>query len=169
MRTYSPFFQTLHDEKKPTGNLGRGTHYSILRAVVFIEHHGWVLPKAHHSDFAIIWDEDHDTRVIEAVEEIYFAGHLATFIAFGERKGMLTAVLPDDYFSYGDKPRFAMLGKSVEDICQSLPDPWTSEIATAQEPGGLISDSRENVELYLGNLRMLWKLKHKPIERVFQL
>ena len=35
MRKYSDFFKTLHDEQAPTGNLGRGTHYSILRAVVF--------------------------------------------------------------------------------------------------------------------------------------
>ena len=35
MTQYSQFFQTLHDELTPTGTLGRGTHYSILRAVVF--------------------------------------------------------------------------------------------------------------------------------------
>jgi len=37
MESYSPFFQTLHDERSPTGHLGNGTHASILRAIVFTD------------------------------------------------------------------------------------------------------------------------------------
>jgi hypothetical protein len=33
MRTYSPFLHTLYDQPEPVGYLGRGTHYSILRAL----------------------------------------------------------------------------------------------------------------------------------------
>jgi hypothetical protein len=35
MRKYSDVFQTLHDEVGPVGNLGRGTHCSVLRAISF--------------------------------------------------------------------------------------------------------------------------------------
>jgi hypothetical protein len=71
MRSYSDFFKTLHDETGPTGYLGRGTHYSVLRAIVFHDPSGRVLPQGQFADFAVIWDEDHDTRVMKPIEEIY--------------------------------------------------------------------------------------------------
>lgn len=46
LRRYSDFFKTLHDEEAPTGNLGRGTHYSVLRAVVFSDSAGKPLTEA---------------------------------------------------------------------------------------------------------------------------
>ena len=44
MRKYSGFFKTLHDETAPTGCLGRGTHYSVFRAITFHNAVGEVLP-----------------------------------------------------------------------------------------------------------------------------
>ena len=72
MHKYSAFFETLHDERTPTGKLGRGTHYSVLRAVVFSDSMGKPLTAAQFADFAIIWDEDHDERVIEPIEKFYW-------------------------------------------------------------------------------------------------
>jgi hypothetical protein len=74
MQTYSDFFKTLHDETSPTGYLGRGTHHSVLRALVFHDPMGKPLPEGQFADFAVIWDEDHDTRVMEPIEEIYRRG-----------------------------------------------------------------------------------------------
>jgi hypothetical protein len=79
MPKYSEFFQTLYDEQGPTIGLGRGTHYSVLRAVVFHDETGEPLPDARFTDFAIIWDEDHDTRVIDPIEDIYCRGLLPSF------------------------------------------------------------------------------------------
>src|SRR5215831_20387208 len=93
MRTYSDFFKTLHDETGPTGYLGRGTHYSVLRAVVFHDHMGKPLAEGQFADFAVIWDEDHDARVMEPIEQIYGQGLLSSFLMFGERQGSFTAVL----------------------------------------------------------------------------
>jgi Bacterial RNA polymerase, alpha chain C terminal domain len=93
MQTYSDFFKTLHDEQKPTGYLGRGAHYSVLRAVVFHDPLGKPLPQGQFADFAVIWDEDHDVRVMEPIEEIYWRGLLSSFIMFGEHKGCFTAIL----------------------------------------------------------------------------
>jgi predicted nucleic acid-binding protein len=59
MQTYSPYFKTLYDQPEPIGRLGRGTHYSVLRCLGLSGFH----------DFAIIWDEDHDKRVI-AVQQV---------------------------------------------------------------------------------------------------
>jgi hypothetical protein len=93
MQTYSDFFKTLHDETSPTGYLGRGTHYSVLRAVVFHDPMGKPLPEGQFADFAVIWDEDHDTRVMEPIEEIYRRGMLSSFLMFGEHKGSFTAII----------------------------------------------------------------------------
>ena len=93
MQRYSDFFKTLHDETSPTGHLGRGTHYSVLRAVVFHDPAGKPLSAGHFVDFAVIWDEDHDARVMKPIEEIYRRGLLSSFVVFGERKGNFTAIL----------------------------------------------------------------------------
>jgi Bacterial RNA polymerase, alpha chain C terminal domain len=93
MQVYSDFFKTLHDETRPTGYLGRGTHYSVLRAVVFHDPFGKALPEGRFADFAVIWDEDHDARVMEPIQEIYRKGLLSSFMMFGERKGCFTAIL----------------------------------------------------------------------------
>jgi hypothetical protein len=93
MQKYSDFFKTLHDESSPTGYLGQGTHYSVLRAVVFHDPMGRRLSEGHFADFAVIWDEDHDVRVLEPIEEIYRRGLLSSFLMFGERKGSFTAIL----------------------------------------------------------------------------
>jgi hypothetical protein len=93
MQQYSDFFKTLHDETGPTGYLGRGTHYSVLRAVVFHDPAGNSLPAGQFADFAVIWDEDHDVRVMKPIEEIYRRGLLSGFVMFGERKGNFTAIL----------------------------------------------------------------------------
>jgi hypothetical protein len=179
MQTYSDFFKTLHDETSPTGYLGRGTHYSVLRAVVFHDPMGEPLPEGQYADFAVIWDEDHDTRVMEPIEEIYRRGLLSSFVMFGEHKGVFTAILLNKiaYFAGKDLTenremlvprngkilkvgaRVASLETKIKAICQSLNDPWPSKIAalgSARKP--IISDEDEKVSLYLTNLEMLWQL-----------
>jgi hypothetical protein len=166
MRTYSPFFQTLYDEQSPVGHLGRGTHYSVLRAAVFHDGRGNTLPETHYSgphaqfhDFAVIWDEDHDTRVIKAIERIYFHGLLPFFAFIGERKGGLTALAFED-----SDPLHHYAGRIITDICEDLGnDPWSSEMGIISNPQGIISDTSSDVILYLRNIQMLWKLGSKPI------
>src|SRR5690606_15837476 len=89
MKKYSPYFTTLYDQQAPVGKLGRGTHYSILRATCWDLLEDYSRTRAKHFDFAILWDEDHDTRIIQCIEELYLEGLLPRFIAFGERKGIL--------------------------------------------------------------------------------
>jgi Bacterial RNA polymerase, alpha chain C terminal domain len=108
MQMYSDFFKTLHDETGPTGRLGRGTHYSVLRAIVFQDHFGKPLAEGQFADFAVIWDEDHDTRVLEPIEQIYSRGLLSSFLMFGEQKGCFTAVLSNELTSSVVNPVFSM-------------------------------------------------------------
>lgn len=159
MRKYSDFFQTLHDENPPGHSFGRGTHHSILRAVVFGDSEGNMLGNARFADFAVIWDEDHDERVIEPIEKIYFAGLLHHFLMFGERKGGFTAIAADD------APRRALLQSRLDAITQHLAigDSWPSQVVGLNDPGNpIISASDPKVSLYLSNLIMLWELGLKP-------
>lgn len=160
MRLYSPFFQTLHDESGPTGYLGRGTHCSVLRATVFHDAEGKPLPEALVHDFAIIWDEDHDERVMPVVEAVYRAGMLPALAFIGERKGMLSAITAGRISA----SRLAQLRQVVSRITDAglNGDPWSAEVSAEAEESGIINGNTEQVLVYLANLRMLWALGSKP-------
>ena len=110
MYKYSNFFQTVYDQNLPVGSLGRGTHYSILRALIWHDSYGNLIKKAKEHTFAIIWDEDHDVRVIKVIEEIYKNCHLQHFCIFGERKGGFTALMTEEnYFNSAGVKKRAIL------------------------------------------------------------
>jgi hypothetical protein len=166
MHIYSPFFQTLYDEQEPVGYLGRGTHYSILRAIVFHDEYGQPLPQdrykcpeAKYHDFAVLWDEDHDTRIIEALQKIYTRGILPMFSFLGERKAMLTALaLSDSQVLRSYAPSI------LKEICSNIyNDCWTSEVGIISQPEAIINAATQDIVLYLKNINMLWKLGSKPI------
>lgn len=160
MELYSPFFQTLHDERSPAGHLGDGTHASILRAMVFSDPYQRPLSGGIEVDFAVIWDADHDTRVIKAVEAIYRAGFLSSILMIGERKGTLHAIASDNVLQEGGDHHFKYLEKKLHDVAQGMEgDPWSSSLRRFASPGReIINDEEEKVRLYLSNLKMLWRL-----------
>jgi hypothetical protein len=166
MHKYSHYFHTLHDEQAPIGDLGRGTHCSILRAVVFHDAEGAPLIPGRLHDFAVIWDEDHDDRVIEPIQTIYQLGLLPAFIAFGERKGNFSAIVRDDT----SPKRLSLLDDRVNSITQNLvgDDVWPAQVAVIGSPElSIISDRADKVALYLANLNMLWRLGPKqPAEKL---
>lgn len=161
MRTYSHFFQTLHDEAGPVGHLGRGTHYSVLRAISFQDANGGPISDAQFLDFAIIWDEDHDERIIEPIYKLYCSGLLSNFAMFGERKGFMTGIV-----SPLSVAPAAHLSERLQHVCNEMAngDYWTTEVGSLANPCGLISDDDANVALYLRNINMLWHLGLKKIQ-----
>jgi hypothetical protein len=162
---YSPFFQTLHDETAPVGHLGRGTHYSVLRVPTWHDSHLRTLPKAALLDFAVIWDEDHDTRVIDVVKEMYFEGILAPVRFIGERKGVLTVLLDPALLADWGKEAFSSLFAHIERATQHLEDndSWSAYMDfVGGRDHSIISDKHEDVTLYLKNIQMLWNLGMKP-------
>jgi len=162
MTQYSQFFQTLHDELTPTGTLGRGTHYSILRAVVFHDAEGEP-SKGRFHDFAIVWDEDHDKRVLEPIEKIYFAGLLSQFLMFGERQGGFVGVLARDMT---EDIGFIDLTDRVKEITHNVAgDAWPPQLLELDSAAGqIIRDEPAKVRLYLRSLQMLWELGSKPAQ-----
>jgi hypothetical protein len=121
MHSYCDFFKTVYDETEPTGYLGRGTHYSVLRAMVFHDVFGHPSAEGQFVDFAVIWDADHDTRVIEVIEEIYRRGMLSSFTIFGERKGVFAGIVSGKVRSDAPKIGFnpAFLSK-VDELSLSV-------------------------------------------------
>lgn len=46
--------------------------------------------------FAIVWDSDHDVRVVEAIHILMVMGHMDHIDAIGEHSGMLTLWMTED-------------------------------------------------------------------------
>lgn len=165
MYRYSDFFKTLHDEDRPVGCIGQGTHHSVLRAVVW--HDCWQYPSAcaKYLDFAIMWDEDHDTRVIEVIELLYFAGLLTPALLVGERKGSFSLVVSDETREGFSEERWSKYQKAVEEITESTNDPWAAYVETAAGwQHTLIHDHTKNAYQYLDTIGQLWELGIKPID-----
>lgn len=168
---YSTLFSTLYDEQEPVGSLGRGTHYSVLRSVEWLDVTREPLQKPQIHDFSVIWDEDHDTRVIDAIERIYMAGLLSPVQFIGERKGTLTVIVAARYYFWGDEKKIADYHNSIEAIINTFGDPWPVNIGMFDrapgpfnhqcDPEGIINAPEHNVMLYLKNIDSLWSLGTK--------
>lgn len=168
---YSHIFSCLYDEPAPIGCLGRGTHHSVFRSVQWRDIEGGPLSKGRIHDFAIIWDEDHDTRVVGVAERLHLAGFLWPVVFIGERKGVLTILfaamagpLQDRDNDYLAQIR-AIAGDAGDDIwtCHTG---WFHRTVILQEGtpytgGGIINDEDWRVVNYLNGIDALWKLSEK--------
>lgn len=165
--SYCPFFQTLYDETRPVGNLGRGTHYSVLRIPTWHDEFLNPLQRGSFLDFAIIWDEDHDERVIDVIQILYIGGLLAPIKYIGERKGTLTVLLAPEVIRNWDAATLELYRGKVSDISQSLEDPWPVEVDSADGlQHSIIHSSPENVATYLKNIDILWQLGVTPKSQI---
>jgi hypothetical protein len=145
--------------------LGRGSHYSVLRSVVWHNNLQRPLQKAAYLDLAIIWDEDHDTRIIEVVDLLYLSGLLTSVIFAGERKGSLTLLVSEQTFEESGEKKLSAYQKAVEEITQSLDDPWPAEVASLNSHShSIINDDSGKISQYLKTINMLWQLGVKPVQ-----
>ena len=167
---YSTLFHTIYDEQQPVGYLGRGAHYSVIRAVQWRDSAGTQLAKPSLQDIAIVWDEDHDIRVIEVVGKFYLENILWPVLFVGERKGNLSVIM--DSAIVNKSPHQA---KQIEEQMASIVDDlesdcWGCDVSffdtatqTFDAPMEIIQDSDERVGVYLKNIYSLWCLgTHDP-------
>lgn len=163
MRQYAPFFQTLHDETAPVGSLGRGTHYSVLRLPSIGEREDGY-PCIDFADIAVIWDEDHDTRVIDVLRGLWQVGVASLIKAIGERKGSLTVLVVDDA-TVDQKERVEALADS---IISRMDDYWPTEVHAFSQGAqcGVVNANPSLVETYLQNIDNLWRLGVKDGARL---
>jgi hypothetical protein len=168
-----PFFKTLHEETKPVGRFGRGTHYSVMRAPIWQDKWLNPLPQGAMLDFAIIWDEDHDERVLEIIERLYFAGLLAPVRFIGERKGTLSVLIDAETAEAWKPLALRNYREAVSDISNSQADSWPAYISslatlrntperTVSLDPSIIHEDRAKVVAYLQNIDMLWHVGIKP-------
>ena len=169
MPSYSPFFETVYDEQSPVGNLGRGTHYSILRSVQWKSpsHKPLETPTLH--TFALVWDEDHDKRIMNILEVAYMANLMPAVKFVGERKGGVTVIF-DRNLKILNQPALQNLFKEWHGICQAgyANDVWNFEFGFDDNPAitAIINDKKEKVNLYLANIANLWPLGHSNFSPV---
>jgi hypothetical protein len=169
MKKYSEFFKTLHDESSPTGCFGRGSHYSVLRSMTWFDESGRQMPHAQYHDLAVVWDEDHDERVIPVVERLYQEGLLSRIKILGERKGTLTLLLSGetltDRSGAGSKVYHAHAQSACDKgACDKVNgDYWPVTLGSLLVPEGIIDAEDHKVVQYLGTIDMLWQLGVKPI------
>lgn len=148
LRRYSHFFSTLYDEKGPAPGpqIGRGTHYSILRAVL------WRKNDTVFHDFAVLWDEDHDERVIWAAEQLLVRRMLDRVLFIGERKGGLGLLVTDADKDYTH---------AVECLAEEGEDTWCATTTEYPDNGDVINDSNQVTAPYLEHIRTKWSLGTK--------
>ncbi len=158
--TEVPFLQCLYNQPAPVGTHAHGVHYSVYRAAV------WQSPNLHPiatsawHDVAVIWDDDHDTRVLLVLEAIYHAGLLPALIAIGERKGGLTVLVraaasPDLLRDGGETLR-----RNLAPLADVEGDVWPVEVeVTDAQGGGIVSPYQDS--LYLQAIDRLWRLGSK--------
>lgn len=93
MKVYSPFFETLYDIPSPVGAAGREVHHTVLRLPVWHGPDLRPLPNPAFHDMAVLWDDDHDERVIAVVEHFWLKSRIAPVWFISERKGVVSLVL----------------------------------------------------------------------------
>ncbi|WP_242216864.1 hypothetical protein [Shinella zoogloeoides] len=162
MRQYSHHFSCLHDEDGPTTDLGRGTHYSVFRTTEWYDRHQKRLREAHIHDFAVIWDEDHDERVVYAAEQIYLAGLFSPVLFIGERKGTITIVASEDFRNSVTADEWELWKSAVYDRGYEVDgDYWSVSFENA---AGISQDHPARVTEYLVDIDSRWKLGVGPHE-----
>jgi len=157
MNTRSTLFHFVYDETEPVGLIGRGTHYSVARVPEWRNAllHGTNTAFIHR--FAIIWDEDHDQRVVPVLEKLYLGGLLAPVLYAGERKGTLSLIL--DPSVKDSSARFVHLyEKLAKELVTPDEDYWPVEVALKGDGTRIIADADERVDTYLRNIDVLWSL-----------
>lgn len=169
---YSSLFSTVYDQPGPTGYLGRGAHYSILRCAEWFDVELKRQATAHVHDFCVVWDEDHDRRVIDVVEAIYASGLLAPIQFIGERKGMVSILYAARFWSYAEDGVLDEWKRKINEICAKPKhgDWWSCEfgmfdrspIRHQTEIIQIIADSEHNIENYLRGIDSTWKLGTRP-------
>lgn len=156
--SYSTIFHTVYDQPSPVGvlTLGHGNHFSVLSCPqwrgILNEN---TLGEVRNQMVGVIWDEDHDTRVIGVLERAYINRLMAPVMFVGERRAKLRVVVQDD-FAFSDE----YLEEWVSSVAEALndSDEWEVEIVRLKDVGthGIVVADKEVVNRYLGVIRDLW-------------
>lgn len=155
MQSYSPLLYTVYDQPSPIGHLGRGVHYSVLQFLNWFDLDGHLADSSSPHQFAVIWDEDHDIRVINVIDEAVRQKVMQNVLFIGERKGSLSVLLKKET---SDK-RMKSIAETFSHLGGTQEDSWPTE--TFRYPDGLktlIHDSESKIKPYLDHILALWNM-----------
>lgn len=167
-RTYSHLFSCLYDQQEPVGAIGRGSHYSVFRSIQWRSLDGGAREKGRLHDFAVIWDEDHDERIIRVVERLQLAGLMWPIVFVGERKAILNVLLAHQAgpIEHDDPTYVQRVREIAEDVDGG--DVWDLRFGTyhrdpanqqdLSNPSDIIADPDDQVVAYLQSIDVLWQL-----------
>ncbi len=157
MRQYSTLFTTLYDQPEPVGQLG-DAHYSVLRATVWLSRIGRGETLFIH-DFAILWDKDHDERVIWIAEKFYEAGLLHHVLLIAEHKATVTVLIDDTDWeddstvAKHEKCMQEAVSDSPEDtftVCVGYFNPKTSNSLYNEHINSILDGGSANIRAHTG-------------------
>jgi hypothetical protein len=172
---YSPYFHCLYDEPVAMGSIGRGTHYSVVQALSWHSSKGELRKHATTQNVAIIWDEDHDLRIIPCMERLLRAGLLHAISMIGERKGGVTIVFNTMFAAHMNEGQKHTCREEITKVINDViatesRDSWSitfgemTETPSLKKTGCqtfhqyLIQDSADRIETYIRNINNLWDI-----------
>ena len=172
METYSPYFETIYESDEGSTDLGRGTHYSILRAKVTNQTKlAFTGESVLYYDFGLIWDEDHDTRVIEVLEKLYETEMIFDLQFVGERKGYFSAVMRQSVLFCRNDVWLESFESNLQEFLNDVGgdptqeqwgDSWGCDVSHISSPNnGIIHDHADSVTEYLQSIQDHWRLGFK--------
>jgi hypothetical protein len=129
--TYSTFFTCLHDEDRQVASCLPA--YSVFRAIDSrdVTRKPTERPRVH--DFVVIWDDDHDARIIAVIEEMLMAGILPGVQFISEHKGTLSIILASPTYWANDPEEFKA---QVSKLSAAAGDFWVVEVGMIDTTAG---------------------------------
>lgn len=170
---YSSLFACLYDEPEGLGNM-HGYHYSVFRAVTHFDEAGETRRNCnllHH--FAVIWDDDHDTRIISVIEQLHIANLLRTIAFIGEHKGEVNVLFAPRFASAVPPQQHDYCRKAITDIIAKPihRDAWTTQFGhfipakqSATDTANLLGMPPEVEYTYLSHIHNMWGLGVRMFE-----
>jgi hypothetical protein len=172
---YSPHLHCIYDEPAPTGQIGRGTHFSVVQALSWRSSKGELRKQAAVQNVAIIWDEDHDVRIIPCLEALLMTGLLHAISMIGEREGRVTIVFNSMSAAYMSEDQKRVYQEEVTQVINDVVeakhgDSWAitfgemTEVPSLATTGyqifhrSLIRDDVQKIETYIRNINYLWDI-----------
>ena len=94
------FFKSLHYKISPAGKSKQNKHFSVLRAGPSSNMPPNFEDISTYQAFVIIWEKEHNIKVIKIVEKLYSERLLSPILFIEERKGFLTIIIDKKIFDY---------------------------------------------------------------------
>lgn len=170
--SYSKIFQCLFDQPE----VGvRPLPYTIFRAFDSKDVTQKPTSTPHIHDFCVLWDEDHDERVIHVAESLFSAGLLPGVQFLRESKGTLHIILAAKTFFEVKEPQ-KVYSDHMHQVIPLLDDFWHPEVGMYDrsdlgqfnnphqcEFNGLLGSNPSLTLCKLWNIDHQWDLGTKPM------